>query len=205
LSNIDRQLELEHPQRGETSSRPTQGLELASIGSYPPDILLGIFAAAAFLMAIVGFVLIIASANVAGMLLARATTRQREIAVRLAMGATRARLIRQLLTESGLLFLFAAAAGVLLTVWLTRAISTFPFPYSMPVALDAKVDWRVLSFTLLLSLATGLIFGLAPALSASKSDLVHGLKDAPSLALGASFIPARKAARLDPLVSLRHE
>lgn len=181
LSNIDRQLELERPERGKTSSRPTQGLELASIGSYPPDMLLGIYGAAAFLLAIVGFVLIIASANVAGMLLARATTRQREIAVRLAMGATRARLIRQLLTESGLLFLCAAAAGVMLTVWLTRAISTFSFPYGMPVALDAKVDWRVLTFTLLLSLGTGLIFGLAPALSASKSDLVHGLKDAPSL------------------------
>ena len=181
LSNIDRQLELEHPQRGETSIRPTVGLEVVEIGSFPADILLAIYGAAAFLMAIVGFVLIIASANVAGMLLARATTRQREIAVRLAMGATRARLIRQLLTESGLLFLFAAAAGVLLTVWLTGAISTFSFPYAMPVALNAKVDWRVLSFTLLLSLATGLIFGLAPALSASKSDLVHGLKDAPSL------------------------
>jgi predicted permease len=181
LSSIDRQLELEHPEHGETSSRPTVGLEVVSIGSYPGDTLLSIFAAAAFLMAIVGFVLIIASANVAGMLLARATTRQREIAVRLAMGATRARLIRQLLTESGLLFLFAAAAGVLLTVWLTGAISTFSFPYAMPVALNAKMDWRVLSFTLLLSLGTGLIFGLAPALSASKSDLVHGLKDAPSM------------------------
>jgi putative ABC transport system permease protein len=181
LNNIDRQLELEHPQQGETSSRPTVGLEVVPIGSFPVDILLGIFGAAVFQMAIVGFVLIIASANVAGMLLARATTRQREIAVRLAMGATRARLIRQLLTESGLLFLFAAAAGVLLTVWLTRAISTFSFPYAMPVALDAKVDWRVLSFTLLLSLATGLIFGLAPAVSASKSDLLHGLKDAPSM------------------------
>ena len=115
------------------------------------------------------------------MLLARATTRQREIAVRLALGATRARLIRQLMTESGLLFLISAFAGIGLTIWLTRLISTISLPVAVPVALDANVDWRVLGFTLLLALTIGLVFGLGPAVSASKSDLLSAMKDAPAL------------------------
>ena len=181
LSAIDRQLEIEHPKRGQTSLQPNRGLELAPVGAFPPEERLMILGAAALFIAIVGFVLLIASANVAGMLLARATTRQREIAVRIALGATRARLIRQLMTESGLLFLISAIAGIGLTIWLTGLISTISLPIAVPVALDANVDWRVLGFTLLLALTVGLVFGLGPAVSASRSDLLSAMKDAPAL------------------------
>jgi predicted permease len=179
LSLLDRQLEETNPQRGETSQRPNLGVELVPVGSFPWEIRLALLGGASLLLVIVGFVLLIACANVAGMLLARATVRQREIAVRLALGATRPRLIRQLLTESSLLFLVAGALGVGLALWLTRLLSTIPLPIDLPFALEAKVDWRVLSFTLLLALLTGLIFGLAPATEAARADLQTALKDAP--------------------------
>ncbi len=179
LNLLDRQLEEAHPERGETSLRPHLGVELVPVGSFPWEMRLALLGGASLLLVIVGFVLLIACANVAGMLLARATVRQREIAVRLALGATRWRLIQQLLTESSLLFLLAGAFGAGLALWLTRLLSTIPVPIDLPFALDAKVDWRVLSFTLLLALLTGLIFGLAPATEAARADLQTALKDAP--------------------------
>lgn len=180
LSLLDRQLEETYAQRGQTSVRPNLGLELVPVGSFPWEIRLALLGGASLLLAIVGFVLLIACANVAGMLLARATVRQREIAVRLALGATRTRLIRQLLTESSLLFCVAGALGVGLTVWLTRLLSAITLPAAVPFAVEARVDWRVLSFTLLLALVTGIIFGLAPALETARADLQTALKDAPS-------------------------
>jgi len=180
LSLLDRQLEEAYPQQDKTSRRPNLGVKLVPVGSFPGEIRLALLGGAGLLLAIVGFVLLIACANVAGMLLARATVRQREIAVRLALGATRRRLIRQLLTESSLLFCVAGALGVGLTVWLTRLLSTITLPIDAPFALEPKVDWRVLSFTLLLALLTGLIFGLAPAVEAARADLQTALKDAPA-------------------------
>lgn len=182
LTLLDRQLEEAYAQSGQTSLRPNLGVELVPIGVYPSNMLVGLFGVAALLMGIVGSVLLIACANVAGMLLARATARQREMAVRLAVGASRARLIRQLLTESSLLFLVAATLGVLLTVWLTGLITAIPLPIAIPFALEAQVDWRVLSFTLMLALSTGITFGLAPALEASRADLQSALKDTASTA-----------------------
>ena len=179
LSLLDRQLEAAYPQQGETSRRPNLGVELVPVGSFPWGIRLALLGGSSLLLTIVGFVLLIACANVAGMLLARATARQREIAVRLALGATRWRLIRQLLTESSLLFCIAGALGVGLTVWLTRLLATINLPINVPFALEAKVDWHVLSFTLLLALLTGLIFGLVPATEAARVDLHTALKDAP--------------------------
>jgi predicted permease len=134
----------------------------------------------AFLTVIVSFVLIIACANVAGVLLARAAVRRREIALRLAIGAGRARVIRQLLTETWVLFLLGGAAGLLLAYAMTSVlVSRLPaLPY--PVALSLTLDGRGLVFTAGLSLLASLLSGLAPALQASKGDVLAGLrKDVP--------------------------
>jgi predicted permease len=131
----------------------------------------------AMLLGTAGLVLLISSTNVAGMLLARASARRREIAVRMAVGANRARLVRQLLVESVLLFLLGGGAGVLLTAWLVSLISSLQPPVPVRVALEFGVDWRVLLFACGLALVTGLLAGLAPALQTTKARLVPGLRD----------------------------
>jgi len=138
------------------------------------------FTLMAVLMIIVGLVLLVACANVANLLLARATGRQREIAIRLAVGAGRRQLVRQLLLESFLLALAGAAVGFLLAAVAAHAISRIQLPLPFPVAFDFNVDWRVGLFTLGLSAVTALAFGLIPALRASRPDLVGSLKDGPA-------------------------
>ncbi len=130
------------------------------------------------LMVVVGLVLLVACANVANLLLARAVSRQQEIGIRLAIGAGRGHLIRQLLTESVLLAGLGAAGGFVVAFFAARAISSFRLPIPIPIAFDLTPDHRVLAFTAALAVFTGILFGLAPALAASRPDLVSTLKNA---------------------------
>jgi predicted permease len=130
-----------------------------------------------FFMILGGLVLLIACANVANMMLARAAGRRREISVRLALGAGRGRLIRQLLTESMLLAAGAAVPAFLLSCWLMRLASRVKMPLPIPMTLDLTPDWRALLFTFVLTGLTALGFGLAPALQATRTDLVSALKE----------------------------
>jgi predicted permease len=139
------------------------------------------FTLMAVLMVVVGLVLLVACANVANLLLARATGRQKEIAIRLAMGAKRRQLIRQLLMESFLLALIGAGVGFLLAAGAAHAVSRFQLPLPIPVVFDFNVNLRVAMFTLGLAVITALLFGLVPAMRASRPDLVDALKDGSTL------------------------
>lgn len=136
----------------------------------------------AALSIVVLLVLLIAGANVANLLFAQAASRQRDMAVRLALGATRARLRGQLLIESVLLGLGGGVVGVLLSLWTTRALSTLQLPVPVPLDVSIAVDWRVLLFAFVLSVLSGLLLGVAPAWAASRPLLANALKGEDALA-----------------------
>ena len=145
------------------------------------------------LMSIVGLVLLIACANVANLLVARATARQKEIAIRLALGASRGRIISQLLVESLMLSFTGGAVGVVLAVWIDQTLIGFLPTGSTPLTISSVPDTRILLFTLAVTLATGIIFGLVPALQATKPQLAGTLKDQAGAVVGGGSVTVRKA------------
>src|SRR6185437_1724066 len=158
-----------------------RGVALLTPGLFIPDIRNSVISFSSVLMGVVGLVLLLACVNLANLLLARATERRRELAIRLAVGASRARIIRQLVTESVLLSLAGGLGGVLLAAWINSLVASIKLPTDIALVFDLHLDWRVLAFALGVSLATGIFFSLLPALQSSKPDLVPALKDEASM------------------------
>ena len=164
---------LEHAYPRENEGK---GMRVLPSGAFPGEMRTTVQRFMGLLFAVAALVLLIASTNVAGMLLARAAGRRREVAVRLAVGASRGRLVRQLVTESVLLFLVAGAAGVAVARVMTTLLLALLPPLPFAVALDTSLDWRVLGFALALSLGTGLLAGLVPAVQSTRPAVVPALK-----------------------------
>jgi len=154
-----------------------RGIVLQPSRVFPGEMQQFVGAFLALLMAIVGLVLVIAAVNVAGMMLVRASTRRREIAVRLAIGAGRAQIMRQLVIEGLLLFAVAGVAGLVLATWMRNGLIALLPNLPVPVTFDLSLDWRVIAFAMFISMFAGLAASLAPALQASRPDLLTALKD----------------------------
>src|SRR5258705_4266109 len=168
MTSVIARLEQQYPDKNlHKSVRIEPALE-ALVGDIRPALLI--------LLGAVGCVLLIACANVANLLLARAMTRHKEMAIRSGLGGSRCRVVRQLLTESVLLSLAGGALGLVLTVWWSDLLVALG-KEDIPRALQVGLDWRVLGFTLLVSVLTGIIFGLVPALHSSKTQLTETLKE----------------------------
>ncbi len=174
LVSVAAQLESEYPDDNEGKRVLLAPTGAGLIGGMMVGRVLGF---AGLLMVVVALVLLLACVNLANLLLARATERRNEIALRLALGASRRRVVLQLMTESMLLAISSGAFGLLLAYWLVRLVGGFKLPVDYPLLIDLHIDYRVLAFTCLTSLVTGALFGLLPALQSTKVDLVSALKD----------------------------
>lgn len=158
------------------------GFRFEQAGSLPPRDAGSILMFLAMLAVVALLVLCIACANVANLLLARAADRQREMAIRLALGATRSQLLRQTLIESILLSLGGGIFGALLSLWATHGLSSFRLPAPIPLDLSVGLDWRVLFYTFAISIVSGLLCGLFPAWAASRPLVANALKGEDALA-----------------------
>ena len=168
METITARLRQQYPDSNNRRFNRVVSLHTHLVGETGPMLLL--------LFGAVGFVLLIACANVANLLLASAAARQKEVAIRTALGASRLRLIRQLLTESVILAVTGGAIGFLLALW-GVALMTKLLPQDFPRLGEIKLDWRVLGFTLVASVLTGILFGFAPSLQLSKTDVQDSLKE----------------------------
>jgi len=168
METITTRLRQQYPDTNNRRFNRVVSLHTHLVGETGPMLLL--------LFGAVGFVLLIACANVANLLLASAAARQKELAIRTALGASRLRLIRQLLTESVILALIGGALGFLLALW-GVALMTRLLPQDFPRLGEIRLDWRVLGFTLVASVVTGILFGFAPSLQLSKTDVQDSLKE----------------------------
>ncbi|MEO5818249.1 MAG: ABC transporter permease [Gemmatimonadaceae bacterium] len=157
--------------------RNNDSIRLISLTGLPDDARKAMLAFTGMLLGVALLVLVIASVNVGAMLSARAVARRHEMAIRVALGAARGRLVRQLLTESLVLFALGAIGGLSLATVSTGLLERIPLPLSVPLSLELSPDVRVLAFALLLSLVTGLVFGVTPALRASNPDIAGRLRN----------------------------
>jgi predicted permease len=172
LNSIARQLAQEYPK--EDAGMKIMLTPPGLAGNYIRGAVIGF---AAVLFGVSSLVLLVACTNLASMLLARAADRRKETAIRLALGAERGRLVRQLLTESLVIALAGGAGGALVGYWITSALAAWRLPIDIPIFLNVGADARVFLFAFLASAATTLLFGLLPALQATKADLVPALKN----------------------------
>lgn len=168
MNGITRRLEQQYPQTNSGWAAQVNNLQEQAIEPIRPTLLI--------LMAVVGFILLIACANVANLLLARAATKQKEVAIRLALGSSQFRLIRQLLIESLLLALLGGAAGLLVAYWGMNVLNVI-LPDRIPHLQKLSVDLSVLGFTLIVSLLVGVIVGLIPGLRASRLNVSEALQE----------------------------